>query len=207
MRYAEFRLDAGCGAGIREGGKGDDGCGGCLIAVPAFRIALFRIPHSGPASRIGSKFRIPNQDFVRYSLTCGSTLNRMSTKSRGSPRLASTSTLLITRSTRWSGEQRELEASHWHSFAPQRHASRFPCFISCSTTQGTSIDVIVRSGRYDQKHNAWNRRYARRASRTLTIRRAVAGSSTRRLLRPPRLPMVARYRLISDMPKRKRLMI
>lgn len=127
--------------------------------------------------------------------------------SYGSPQLASANTLLITSSTELSGEQCELEANHWHSFAPMRHASRLPCFMSCSATHGTSVDVIVRSGRYDQKHNAWNRRYARRASRTLTIRRAVAGSSTRRLLRPPRLPMVARYRLISDMPKRKRLMI
>ena len=126
-------------------------------------------------------------------------------KSSGSSRLAST--LLITSSTGWNGEQCKLEAGHWRNFAPRRHASRFPCFISCWATHGTSVDVIVRSGRYDQKHNEWNRRYARRASRTLTMRRAVAGSSTRRLLRPPRLPMVARYRLISDIPKRKRLMI
>ena len=96
-------------------------------------------------------------------------------------------------------QQPPLEIRQRHSRAPARHASRLPCFISCSATHATSTDPISRSGRYDQKQVARNRRKARRASRTLTISRAVSGSSTRRLFRPPRAPISARYRLTSDM--------
>ena len=37
---------------------------------------------------------------------------------------------------------------------PMRHASRSPCFMSCSATHGASDRPMTRSRRYDQKHRA-----------------------------------------------------
>jgi hypothetical protein len=88
-----------------------------------------------------------------------------------------------------------------------RHAARFPCFMSCSATHGMSGALIFRSGRYDQKHEVRKRRNARRASRTRTMVRAVSAAKVRRLLRPPRAPMVAWYRLTSFTYDHKRLMM
>ena len=53
--------------------------------------------------------------------------------------------------------------------------------MSCSATQDTSFSVISRPGGLDQKHRTRKRRNARRASRTRTMSRAVAGSRVRRL--------------------------
>src|ERR1035437_6011142 len=55
----EIRPAAGCGGGVRTAGK-CDAEGETAHAVPESRIALSRFPDSDPASRIGSKFRIPH---------------------------------------------------------------------------------------------------------------------------------------------------
>mgnify|MGYP002064432330 CR=1 FL=1 len=77
---------------------------------------------------------------------------------------------------------------------PSRQNSR-----SQGGTRSCNAGRISRSAELDQKHRTRYRRNARRASRTRTMSRAVAGSNRRRLFLPPLRPISARYALISFM--------